>query len=54
MTKLLYAILAYTSGVKIDELASGFSDTDYQCGSSRNKRLRDIFGMQDNFDLEQT
>ena len=53
MTKLLHARIAYTSGGKTNELASGFSDTDYQCGSSRNQRLRDIFGMQDNFDLKQ-
>ena len=54
MTKLSYARIAYTLGGKTDELASGFSDTNYQCWSSRNQRLRDIFGIQDNFNLEQT
>ena len=54
MTKLPHARIAYTLGGKTDELASGFSDTDYQCWSSRNQRLRDIFEIQDNFNLEQT
>ena len=30
MAKLLYVKTAYTLGGKIDELALGFSDTDYQ------------------------
>jgi len=31
VAKLPYARIAYTSGSKTDELASGFSETDYQC-----------------------
>jgi len=31
VTKLPHARIAYTLGGKTDELASGFSDTDYQC-----------------------
>jgi len=51
---LPYARIAYTSGGKTDKLASGFSETDYQCWYSRTQRLKDTSGMRYNFDLEQT